>query len=58
MVEQPIEPLENVETVVTRTERFVHHSEEANEPVVDEKITQQIFRDGQEVKKHNLLVSY
>uniref|UniRef100_A0A1I8BMQ0 ZU5 domain-containing protein n=1 Tax=Meloidogyne hapla TaxID=6305 RepID=A0A1I8BMQ0_MELHA len=40
----------DVETVVTRTERHVHHSEDINEPVVDERVTRQIFRDGQQVK--------
>jgi len=36
--------------VVTRTERHVHHSEDINEPVVDEHVTTQIFRDGRQVK--------
>lgn len=45
----PIQQID-VETVVTRTERHVHHSEDINEPVVDERVTTQIFRDGQQVK--------
>ncbi|CAK5066863.1 unnamed protein product [Meloidogyne enterolobii] len=41
----------DVETVVTRTERHVHHSEDINEPVVDEHVTTQIFRDGQQMEQ-------
>lgn len=41
----------DVETVVTRTERHVHHSEDINEPVVDERVTRQIFRDGQQMEQ-------
>lgn len=40
----------NVETVVTRTERYVHHAEDTAEPVVDERVTEQVFRDGEEVR--------
>uniref|UniRef100_A0A914IEY1 Ankyrin n=1 Tax=Globodera rostochiensis TaxID=31243 RepID=A0A914IEY1_GLORO len=44
----------NVETVVTRTERYVHNAENGHAPVVDERVTEHLYRDGQEVQRNEV----
>uniref|UniRef100_A0A183BHZ8 Death domain-containing protein n=1 Tax=Globodera pallida TaxID=36090 RepID=A0A183BHZ8_GLOPA len=44
----------NVETVVTRTERYVHNAQNGHAPVVDERVTEHFYRDGQEVQRNEV----